>query len=623
MKINRFKSVPFALVLTAALMVSCAQRSELGSLVPESAAFFVQVTGLDTLFSNADAFVKEIGSQALLDNKTVKELVDIQLKEAFEEVSLSMLDSSKPIGLALILPGADDEGDPAPIVYLPLKNMKDDFSKIEKAFGGDSSKVVKAGNYAVVYDAGEEMKFPPEKTLDIGSLAKYKAGSLSYMVNVKGLLAQYGAMLDAGIEAGLNELEDTEGLDDAQTTALLDKIGKLLVDAVRQTELLDGSLFLAKDGLESYSSIAFAKDKGLANFASALGSTRGTASFVKYLPKDHFMSMSTNMSAQAQKLASDFMMELLSDFPGFTQENVEFFRKSAEKQLALIGTKAAFGFDFGLDIGALTELESASTTDVGAVMEKAFDAFAFKLAAVYAAKNGAAYMDHFKSIYQDPAFKAMMNASLKSTGIGVDFTFEDMKEGDLAYQLMKINMKTSGSEISGMDDKTAAVVFQGIKNKLPTYLAAFKDKMFMTMGDDGLPTLSSLVKSDAHPEDLSKDPAYAAFLKLAGDDGQLLMRISTNRLLSFITTIISAGSGNFQNFEIPAESSTGLWTMVRARGNSIQTVGFWSAKEIAVVIQQAMSLYTQYMQQAMSGFADDEDYADWGEYEGVEGFSGD
>ncbi len=621
MKSNRMKSAVFALLLSSALLVSCAQRSELASLVPESTAFFVQVTALDTLFANADEFVKEIGSQAILDNKTVKELVDAQLADAFADLSLSMLDSAKPIGLALIMPGLN-ESDPKPIVYLPLKNMKDDFGKVEKAFSGDTTKVVKAGGYAVIYDDPQEMKFPPEKSLDISAVNKYKKGSVSYLVNVKGLVAQYGAALDAGVEAGLGELEDTEGLDDEQTAAMLRKIGALLVDAVRQTELLDGSIYLAKDGLETYSSLSFVKDKGLAAFAAALGASKGTASFVKYLPKDHFISASANMSTAAQKLASDFMMDILADFPGFTPADVEYFRSNTEKQLAQIGTKSAFGFDIGVNAEALGGIESASTEDPAAIADQVFGAFTFKLAAVYAAKNGAAYMDMYKAMYQDPQFKAMMGKSVESSGIGFDFTVEDKKEGDLSYQLMKLKFNIVDAEkLSGLDEETAAMIFDGVAAKMPIYLASAKDKMYMTMGDDGLSTLSSLAKTDAHPEDLSKDPAYIAFAKLAGDDGQLLMRISTNSLLSLVTTVLSATSGSFQRFEIPQESNSGIWTMVRARGNSIQSVGFWGAKEIAVVIQQGMSLYMTYMQDLTSGF-DQSDYEDYGDYEGLEGFEG-
>ncbi len=623
MKDNRLKSAALALILFSAFLVSCAQKSELTGMVPESAAFFAQVTDLDTLFTNADAFVKEIGSQAVLDNKSVREFVDAQLKDSFEDISLSLLDPRKPLGLAMILPSMN-ESDPIVIMYVPLKNAKEDFAKVQEAFSEEGATVAQAGSYAVVHNSPDELKFPPEKPLDISGLAKYKKGSLSFLVNVKGIMGQYGAMLDAGIKEGLEELESSGGLDDGQSEALLQKVGALLVDGVKQAELFDGSLFLAKDGLELYSSMTFAKDTGLARFAAALGSARGTASFAKYLPRDHFLSLSMNMSESAQKLCTDFMMDLLKDVPGYTAEEIAFMRGNAEKQLAVAGTKSSMGMDFAVDMERIGELDSADTEDPGEIADMLFGAFTFKIAAAYSAKNGAAMLDQFKASYNDPAFKTMMNRSVEASGMGMSFAFSDAKDGDFPYSLMKLNMEVADEDMLGLDEETASAVFSRLSDKIPFYLASTKDRMFMTVGDGGLEDIKSLAAKGAHPEDMSKDASYAAFAKLAGDDGQLLMRVSTGRILALASMASGAVSGDFSSFEMPAESSTGLWAMVRARGNSIQSVGYWGAKEIGAVVQQIMTLATSFMSYGMSDMSGDygEDY-----WEGMEGgeevFSGD
>jgi hypothetical protein len=615
MKINRRMCAPYALILFAALMVSCAQRSELASLVPENAAFFVQVTSVEKLFTNIDEFVKEIGSQALLNNQSVKETIDQALKSENETLSLSMFDLSKPVGLALVLPGVNEE-DPTPIVYLPVKNMKEDFDKIVEAFGGDTSKVVKAGSYAVIYDDPNEMKFPPEKSLDISSLSKYKNGSVSFLVNATGIVAQYGAMLDAGLKEGLKELESAEGAEAQATDALFQKIGAALIDAVKQTESLDGSLYLSKSGLETYGTMSFLKDKGLAEFAAALAASKGTASFVKYLPLDSLIAVSANMSPKAQKLASDYSTELLGAMPGMTPADLAFSRRNTEQALKLSGEKSAASFDFGMDIARIEALGAEAGEDPTAIANGVFDAISMKVVMAGSSTDAPAYLNFMATMFQDPSYKAIMSQTASSTGIGIEFVAEDKTEGDLAYKLMKMKMSVTDAEKLGIgssaEEKTImAAVFDSASNKFPFYMSSRKGVYFMAVGDEGLPMLGELVKNDKHPENLSKDAAFAAFSRLAGDDGQVLARLSTNKLLGLLTTFAGAATGESQSYAMPAESNQGLWMMARARGNSIQTVGFWGAKDISAVVQQGTSLFMTFGSMFSSAFGGGDEYTDW------------
>jgi hypothetical protein len=211
-------------------------------------------------------------------------------------------------------------------------------------------------------------------------------------------------------------------------------------------------------------------------------------------------------------------------------------------------------------------------------------------------KDGPAFLDLMRSSYSDPAFEALMNKSTAESGLKVSMKTEDKKEGEFSYRQMKILLSVTdpskfASGVIDLDAKSMKAIFDELSNKISIYLASTRNKVYMTMGDEGLSDLTALAKADAHPEDMSKDSAYAAFAKLAGDDGQILMRVSTNKLLSLITTAVSSMSGSPESFSMPEEANSGLWSQVRAQGNTLQSVGFWSTKEIAVVVQQAMSLY--------------------------------
>lgn len=611
MKRNRL--VLFVLGALAALIaVSCAGPSGIQAYIPESAAVYAQVANMDALMTNADAFVKEIGSQAMLNNKSFKEFLDGQLSDSLEGVSLSMFDLKKPVGAAVILPGVSG-GDPTIIVYLPMKDAKKDYETLKKAMeGSDTTRIAQAGSYAIVYESGEEMKFPPEKTLNISALSGYSQDSLSFVVNVKGLIAQYGAVLDAGVSAAADELS-SEGLSGGEdATQMVKKIGKAFSDGMRQLEALNGAFTLAKDGLETRTSLVFQKDSGLAKFAKALSASKGTAAYAKYLPGDHLISMASNTSPEARKMAMDFFLDILENLPGLDKADVDFYRAIEQKYSAAAGNRVAAAFDLGVDGQALSALDESSE-DMTQLMQQVFDAFAFDVAMVMEAKDAPAYLEAMRSTYTDPAFTNMMNRSTQDTGLRITMALEDKKDGEIPYTVLKAIFKvTSAKKLGlsdlGMDSATMESVLSKVTEKIQGYMAPSKDKLYMTMGDGGLQALTSLVKNDAHPGDLSKNPAYVSFAKLAGDDGQLMMRLSTNKVMSLITSILSARSGAVEGFTMPEGSNTGLWASVKAEGSSLKAVGFWSAKEIAAVIQQATTLYMS------SIFSDSGDEGMWDEY---------
>jgi hypothetical protein len=192
-----------------------------------------------------------------------------------------------------------------------------------------------------------------------------------------------------------------------------------------------------------------------------------------------------------------------------------------------------------------------------------------------------------------------MNKSTLNSGFKISMAMEDKKDGDFSYTLLKILMNVTSAQKLGLSglasDKKIEAMFQQVTNKILTYIATSKNKIYMTMGDSGLDTLLSMTKADAHPEDLSKDPAFTAFSKIAGDDGQVLMRLSTNKVMSLITSIMGARTNAVDAFTMPEGSNTGVWASMKAEGNSLKSVGFWSAKEIAVIVQQAMTLYMSSM----------------------------
>ena len=595
-------------VCTALCAVSCAGPSGIQALVPESAAVYAQVANMDVLLNNADDFVKEIGSQAILDNKSLKEFLDGQLSSSLEGVSLSMFDLTKPVGAAVILPGVSG-GDPTIIVYLPMKDAKKDFDTLKNAMGGgETTKIAQAGSYAVVYESQEAMKFPPEKALDISALRSYSQDSVSYVVNVKGILAQYGAALDAGVNAAANALS-SEGLAEGQDAAqMVEKLGKALADGIRQLDTLSGAFILTKEGLESQTTLVFQKDSELATFAKALSASKGTAAYVKYLPGDHLISMAANSSPEARKMAMGFLLGVLENTPGIDKADVDFYRSMEAKFSALAGNRAAFGIDLGVDGRMISTLDEYAGEDPSQIMQQVFDAVTFDVAMVMEAKDGPGYLEAMRSTYTDPAFTAMMNKSTQNAGLRITMALEDKKDGDFSYTELKPVFKvTSAKKLGlsdlGMDSATMESLLSKVTEKIQGYMSSTKDKLYLTMGDGGLPALMSLVKNDAHPEDLSKNPAYAAFSKLAGDDGQLVMRLSTNKLMSMITSILGAKTGAVDSFTMPEGSNTGMWAAVKADGSSLKGVGFWSAKEIAAVVQQAMTLY-------MSSIFSDSDYSD-------------
>ncbi len=618
---KRNSLVLFVLGALAALTaVSCAGPSGIQAYIPESAAVYAQVANMDALLANADDFVKEIGSQAMLNNKSFKEFLDSQLSGSMEGVSLSMFDLKKPVGAAVILPGASG-GDPTIIVYLPMKDAKKDFETLKKAMGeSDTNRIAQAGSYAIVYQSGEEMKFPPEKTLNISALSGYKQDSLSFVVNVKGLIAQYGAVLDAGIGAAAEELS-TEGLSGGEDTAqMVEKFGKAFSDGIRQLDALNGALALTKGGLETRASLVFQKDSGLAKFAKALSASKGTAAYAKYLPGDHLISMASNTSPEARKMAMDFFMDFLGSIPGLEKADVDFYRSMEQKYSATMGNRIAAAFDLGVDGKALSALDEYSD-NMDQLMQQVFDAFAFDVAMVMEAKDAPAYLEAMRSIYTDPAFTNMMNRTTQDTGLRITMAMEDKKDGELPYTALKAVFKvTSAKKLGlsdlGMDSAAMESVLSKVTEKIQGYMATSKDKLFMTMGDGGLQALTSLVKNDAHPEDLSKNPAYVSFAKIAGDDGQLMMRLSANKILSLVTSALSAKSGAVEGFTMPEGSNTGMWASVKAEGSSLKAVGFWSAKEIAAVVQQATTLYMSsiFSDSGDEGMYDEfatEDLGDW------------
>jgi hypothetical protein len=597
-----------ALCLLTVLAVSCGGPSGIQALVPESAAMYAQVGNLDTLLDNTEGFIKEIGSQALLDNKSLKEFLDGQLSSSLKGVSLSMFDLKKPVGAAVILPGVSGK-DPTIIVYLPMKDAKKDFDTLKGAIGGEgtTTKIVQAGVYAIVYDSPDELKFPPEKSLDISGLKAYKPDSLAFVVNVKGLLAQYGAALDAGVSAAVNGLK-SEGLANQEETAqMVEKTAKLFVDAVRQMDALNGALLLTKDGLETRSTMIFQKDSGLAKFAKALSASKGTAGWAKYLPKDHLISVVTNLSPEARNQTTDFFLDLLGSFPGIEQSDITTYRTVMKKIFDQSGNRSTMGFDLGIDGKKISQLEEAAGGDPSAIVAQAFGAFNFNVAAAFEAKNGPAYLNAMRAVYTDPAFAAIMDKSTLQTGLKVSFALEDKKEGDLSYTMLKMLWKvTSAQKLgladSGLNERMMESVFQQLTDKLLAYMSPTKDKLFLTMGDGGLDALTSMVKTDAHPGDLSKDAAFQAFSKLAGDDGQMLMRLSTNKLMSLITTVLGASTGSTESFTMPEGANMGMWASMKAEGNSLKGVGFWSTKEIQVIVQQATTLYMNSLSRSMSDY---------------------
>ncbi len=585
-----FKKLVTALILVAALFVAgCARKPEMRSYVPESAAFFVEITEAGTFFADADGFVKELGLQALLQNKGLMEFADEQLKTLFQGFSLSMLDLTNPVGLAVILPGVG-QSRPAFIMYLPLKAEKD-FAELEKtAAASGLGKSVRAGTYGIVYSAENELKFPPEKTLDLSGLDRYKKGCLSYFINVKGLLSQYGAGLDAAVASFMETLKDTGSAMDEASMAMMKGMAAMVVDAVRQTETFDGSIKLTQEGLVTRSAVGFTKGKGLAAFMRALASSKNPGPFMKYLPKDHLFSMAADVNPGAQKLAADFLVDFLSNFYGLTAEESQYYRGLMKSMLAQAGTKAAFGMDMSMDFGRLAAM-GASPDDIEQAAAAAMGAISVKGVGVYGVKNGPAYLALMRSMYDDPRFQAVMNKSAAASGIKVGTKIEDAKEGDLSYQTYTFTFEAVSPAGRGVP------MTQGMLNVLSDmmkmYLAPAKDRIYMTMGKEGLPELQAFVKADAHSEDLSKDPDYAVFVKLAGNDGQLISRLSVNRLLSFVSGAAGMATGMKMSFSIPEEANTGMWTLFRARGDSLQSVGFWGAKEIGSIVQQAGAVFAQ------------------------------
>jgi hypothetical protein len=584
------KKLETVLILVATLFAAgCARKPEIRSYVPESAAFFVEITEAGTFFADADGFVKELGLQALLQNKGLMEFADEQLKTLFQGFSLSMLDLTNPVGVAVILPGAG-ESDPTFIVYLPLKAEKD-FEELGKvALTAGLERSVRAGTYGIVYTAENEMKLPPEKTLDLSGLDKYKSGSLSYFVNVKGLLSQYGAGLDAAVASFMETLKDSGGAMDEATQTMMKGMAAMVVDAVRQTDTFDGSIKLTQEGLVTRSAVGFAKGKGLAAFTRALAASKNPGPFVKYLPKDHLFSMAADVNPGAQKLASDFLVDFLFNFYGLTAEEAEYYRGLMKTMLAQAGTKSAFGMDMNMDFGRLAAMD-ASTDDIEKTAALAMGAIGIKGVGVYGVKNGPAYLALMRSMYDDPRFQAVMNKSAAASGMKIGTRIEDAKESDFSYQTYTFTFEAVSPDSHGVPMTRG--MLNALSDMMKMYLAPAKDRIYITLGKESLPELSAIVKADAHSEDLSKDPDYAAFVKLAGSDGQLISRLSVNRLLSFVSGAAGMATGKQMSFSIPEEANTGMWTLFRASGDSLQSVGFWGAKEIGSIVQQAGAVAAQ------------------------------
>jgi hypothetical protein len=586
-----FKKTVLTSILVASLFVAgCARRPEIGSYVPENAAFFVEITDAATFFADADGFVKELGIKALLQNQGLMEFMDGQLKAALQGFSLSSLDLTKPVGLAMILAGAG-QSRPTTILYLPLKNPEKDGAEMEKAAAAlGFGKTAKAGSYGILYEAANDLKFPPEKSLDLSGLDKYKSGCLSYFVNVKGLLSQYGAGLDAAVTASLEKLQSAEAGMDRGPRAMMKGTAAAAVDAVRQIESFDGSVKLSQEGLVTRSSLGFAKGKGLAAFMRALASSKNPGPFVKYLPRDHLFSMAADFDPKAQKLAADFLVDFLVASYGLSPEETEYYRGLMKSMLAQVGSKAALGLDLEMDFRKLSAMGTLSA-DVEEAAERLKDAVGIRGVGAYGVKNGPAYLAFMRSMYEDPRFRAVMNKSAAASGMKVDTMIKDAKEGDLSYQSYTIIFEPASSA------NRRAPMSQGLLDALSEImrmcLAAGKDRIYMGMGKDGPPTLSAVVKADANPEDLSKDPGYAAFVKLAGGDGQLIARLSTNRLLSLVSGAAGMASGRPMNLSIPEEASTGMWTVFRASGDTLQSVGFWGAREIGAIVQQVGIIMAQ------------------------------
>jgi hypothetical protein len=581
------KKTASILILVAALFAAgCAKKPEIRAYVPENAAFFAEIADAEAFFADADGFVKELGLQALLQNKGLMEFADDQLKALLQGFSLSTLDLTKPVGLAMILPGLG-QSRPATILYLPLKDGAE-MEKTAAAMG--FSKTAKAGSYGILYESEGDLAFPPRKKLDLSGLDRYKSGGLSFFVNVKGILSQYGAGLDIAVASFLDRIQSASPEEDGGSQAMMKIVAAKTVEALRQVDSLDGSVRLTQEGLITRTSLGFAKGTGLAAFMRASGASKNPGPFVKYLPKDHLIAMAADLDPKAQKLAADFLVDFLGELYALAPEERDYYRGMMKTMLAQAGTKAAFGVDVDMDFHRLALLESTADGAEEAAAQ-AIGAMGIRGVGVYGVKDGPAYLVSMRSIYDDPRFQAVMNKSSAVSGLKVSTRIEDAKEGDLSYQTYTLAFEAVPRAGGGIPLSRGTL--DALSDMTRMYMAPAKDRIFVTIGREGLPELSSIVKADANSGDLSKNPNYALFTKLAGSEAQIVCRFSVNRLLSFVSGAAGMATGMRMSFSVPEEANTGIWALYRAQGDSLQGTGFWGAKEIGSVVQQAGAVMAQ------------------------------
>ena len=585
------------LLIAAGFFISCgAQVSKIETLVPEDAIFFMQVKNPEGLFTDIDSFLVSTQFNMFTGSKNTKSILADAV--AGSGLNLEQIDTTQPLGMAMMMSGGF-AAEPEPIVFIPMVNPDSDIKSLESTLAPLSIIVKRVDNYAILITSSEIAESYPLSThLDLSSLSKYEDNSITAFINMKSIMVKFGPMITGGLGMVKSMLgPEMYGADsDPATIALLSKFIDMyfafiekFIDIAKYINDLSYSAAVNAMGVQIKSSSSVMEGNYVADFINAAGTNSDIKDYAKYLPDNYMFSGIGNMNPEAMRMLGIGMLDILTEVSIFDEADINELIQASNKLYDAMGSKTAFAMDFKIDMSLLTDMSDLATlqdpADINSILG---EAFSFDMIAVYELTDPDLFRNTMEDIVNGGLVSKIINSIYRDLGMKFSASYRDkVVENGFEYDILSYDIDISDFFAGMFDDGSLEAKFQMqmmsmiidvLMEKFKYYLHFTDTQCFMTMSNDGLGLLKSLVDKDSYT---GGNMAESAVFKDVFTDipavSNYIFQFSVTNLMDLVVSALSGGQINSLNIT----DTTGLIGYGRFADNTIEGTIEYPAAEIA------------------------------------------